>query len=80
MRAFTMMLRGAALGAGLLLAGSACAADIEIQAPWSRATAKGAAVGGGYLTIVNKGNGGGPAGVRHGRCRGKGRNPRNGDG
>ena len=55
MRAFTMMLRGAALGAGLLLAGSACAADIEIQAPWSRATAKGAAVGGGYLTIVNNG-------------------------
>jgi copper(I)-binding protein len=55
MRAFTTILRGAALGAGLLLAGAACAADIEIQAPWSRATAKGAAVGAGYLTIVNKG-------------------------
>jgi copper(I)-binding protein len=55
MRAFKTILRGAALGTGLLLAGAACAADIEIKAPWSRATAKGARVGVGYLAIVNKG-------------------------
>jgi periplasmic copper chaperone A len=55
MLAFRTILRGATLGAGMLLAGAAWAADIEIQAPWSRATAKGAAVGAGYLTIVNKG-------------------------
>lgn len=31
------------------------AGDLVIQAPWSRATPPGAQVGGGYLTIVNKG-------------------------
>jgi copper(I)-binding protein len=61
MRAFKAILRGAALGTGLLLAGAgllageASAADIELKAPWSRATAKGARVGVGYLAIVNKG-------------------------
>jgi copper(I)-binding protein len=55
MRAFKTILRGVALGTGLLLAGAACAADLEIKAPWSRATAKGARVGVGYLAIVNKG-------------------------
>jgi periplasmic copper chaperone A len=55
MRAITVFLRGVVLGAGLLIAGAACAADIEIAAPWARATAKGARVGAGYLTIVNKG-------------------------
>jgi copper(I)-binding protein len=43
------------LAAILLGAGSARAADIEIASPWTRATAKGATVGAGYLTIVNKG-------------------------
>lgn len=56
MRTFRTMARGAALAAGLLLASGALAADIEIKAPWSRATAKGATVGAGYLTIVNKGS------------------------
>lgn len=56
MRAFKTILCGVAVGAGLLLAGAACAADIEIKAPWTRATAKGAKVGAGYLTIVNKGS------------------------
>ncbi|HUO53759.1 MAG TPA: copper chaperone PCu(A)C, partial [Rhodoblastus sp.] len=36
-------------------AGAAFAADIEIRAPWARATAKGATVGAGYMTIVNTG-------------------------
>lgn len=56
MRAFKTILPGAALAAGLLFAGAACAADIVIKDPWSRATAKGARVGAGYLTIVNKGS------------------------
>jgi periplasmic copper chaperone A len=47
--------RGALLGAALLAAAPAFAGDIQIASPWSRATAKGAAVGAGYLTIVNKG-------------------------
>ena len=32
--------------------------DLEIEKPWARATAPGAAVGGGYLVIRNKGAGG----------------------
>jgi copper(I)-binding protein len=55
MRVDNDILRAAALAFGLLVAGSASAADIEIKAPWSRATAKGAMVGAGYLAIVNKG-------------------------
>ena len=31
------------------------AGSLEIKHPWARATPKGASVGGGYLTIVNKG-------------------------
>ena len=47
--------------AALLLAGSAFAHDytagsLHIGHPWSRATPKGAPVGGGYLTITNNGS------------------------
>ena len=31
------------------------AGDIVVESPWARATPKGAEVGGGYLTIENKG-------------------------
>jgi copper(I)-binding protein len=54
MRAFKTIMRGVFLGAALLAAGAA-AGDLQIASPWSRATAKGAPVGAGYLTIVNKG-------------------------
>ena len=53
---FNAFFRAAALGAALLAAGAASAGDIQVAAPWSRATAKGASVGAGYLTIVNKGS------------------------
>lgn len=50
----------AVLGAVLLVSsiGTAFAqskGDLEIEKPWARATPPGAAVGGGYLTIRNKG-------------------------
>src|SRR6185312_6384035 len=34
---------------------AANAADVQVDKAWSRATAKGAAVGAGYMTITNKG-------------------------
>jgi hypothetical protein len=42
--------------AGLLLFACSVQAQIEIQDPWARATAPGATVAGGYLTIRNKGS------------------------
>jgi periplasmic copper chaperone A len=44
-----------ALVAEPALAQEFTAGDIVIEKPWARATPKGAAVGGGYLTIENKG-------------------------
>jgi len=60
MRGIGIFTRSATFGAALslaagLLAGAAHAADVEIKAPWTRATARGAVVGAGYLAIVNKG-------------------------
>lgn len=51
----------AALIAFTMLAGPVSAEDVklgalQISAPWARATPKGAAVGGGYLTITNTGS------------------------
>ncbi|MBV9348270.1 MAG: copper chaperone PCu(A)C [Pseudolabrys sp.] len=50
-----------AAAASLLLFSAADAADIQqgdikISAPWTRATPKGATVGGGYMTITNVGS------------------------
>ncbi|WP_298428819.1 copper chaperone PCu(A)C [Rhodoblastus sp.] len=56
MRYLKMTTRAVVAGVALFAAGAAWAADIEIVAPWSRATAQGATVGVGYLTIVNKGS------------------------
>ena len=47
--------RAAILGLGLFAAGGARAGDIEVKAPWSRATVPGASVAAGYLAIENKG-------------------------
>jgi periplasmic copper chaperone A len=44
-----------ALGAPAVLAHEYKAGSLEIKHPWARATPKGAAVAGGYMTIVNKG-------------------------
>ncbi len=55
------ILRAGFLGAAVLLVGGIAAAEtysaggIQIGNPWARATPKGATVGGGYLTITNKG-------------------------
>ena len=43
------------LVAGLLLVAGAANAQVEIDQPWTRATAPGAQVAGGYMTIRNKG-------------------------
>ena len=43
------------LGAASALAQEFKAGDIVVEKPWARATPKGAEVGGGYLTIQNKG-------------------------
>jgi copper(I)-binding protein len=54
-------MRTIVLAAILALAANAAAAHdykvgpLEIKHPWARATPKGAAVGGGYMTIVNNG-------------------------
>lgn len=40
---------------GALLAAAAANAQVEIEQPWARATAPGAQVAGGYMTIRNKG-------------------------
>ncbi|MBS0336473.1 MAG: copper chaperone PCu(A)C [Proteobacteria bacterium] len=56
MQKFTRVLVGAALlvaAAGLAHAQSK--GDLQIEKPWARATPPGASVGGGYLTIRNKG-------------------------
>jgi len=45
----------AALSATPALAGDVTVGTLKISAPWTRATPKGAAVGGGYLTITNTG-------------------------
>jgi len=45
--------RGLAFAA--LLAATAAQAQVEIEQPWARATAPGAQVAGGYMTIRNKG-------------------------
>jgi len=47
--------RAAILGLGLFAAGGACAGDIEVKAPWTRATVAGASVAAGFLAIENKG-------------------------
>ena len=44
-----------AVSAAPALAQEFKAGDIVIEGPWARATPKGAEVGGGYLTIENKG-------------------------
>jgi periplasmic copper chaperone A len=44
-----------ALAANAAAAHEYKAGSLEIKHPWARATPKGAAVGGGYMTIVNKG-------------------------
>ena len=55
------ILRAGFLGAAVLLVGGIAAAEtysaggIQIGNPWARATPKGATVGGGFLTITNKG-------------------------
>lgn len=41
--------------AAALLAATAAQAQVEIERPWARATAPGAPVAGGYMTIRNKG-------------------------
>ena len=46
-------MRGLAFAA--LLAATAAQAQVEIEQPWARATAPGAQVAGGYMTIRNKG-------------------------
>ena len=51
---FTLAL-ALALSAAPALAQAFKAGDIVIEKPWARATPKGAEVGGGYLTIENKG-------------------------
>ena len=51
-----MMRLSLALGALVLAARPALAGDIEVQHPWLRATPKGAAVAGGYATILNHGS------------------------
>jgi copper(I)-binding protein len=56
-----VLLRAGLLGAAVLLVGGIAAAEtysagsLEIVNPWARATPKGATVGGGFLTITNKG-------------------------
>jgi len=52
--AFTLAL-ALALSAAPALAQEFKAGDIVIEKPWARATPKGAEVGAGYLTILNKG-------------------------
>jgi copper(I)-binding protein len=44
-----------ALVAGAAVSHEYKAGTLEIKHPWARATPKGAAVGGGYMTIINKG-------------------------
>ena len=51
---FTLAL-ALALSAAPALAQEFKAGDIVVESPWARATPKGAEVGGGYLTIRNKG-------------------------
>jgi len=54
-----LILLGAALGsllAGPVRADDVKAGDLVISQPWSRATPGGAKIGGGYLTIENKGS------------------------
>ena len=46
----------AALSAMPALAGDVTIGALKISAPWTRATPKGAAVGGGYMTITNTGS------------------------
>lgn len=46
----------AALAATPALADDVTAGTLKISTPWTRATPKGAAVGGGYMTITNTGN------------------------
>ena len=47
--------RATIVALGLFAAGGACAGDIEVKAPWTRATVAGASVAAGYLAIENKG-------------------------
>jgi len=56
MRKFLLVLSGCAvlgLSSGAVLAQSR--GDLEVEKPWARATPPGAAIGGGYLVIRNKG-------------------------
>jgi copper(I)-binding protein len=43
------------LAASVAVASDYKAGSLEIKHPWARATPKGAKVGGGYMTIINKG-------------------------
>jgi hypothetical protein len=52
---FTLALALAASAAVPVLAQEFKAGDIVVEKPWARATPKGADVGGGYVTIQNKG-------------------------
>lgn len=53
---FSRKFFGATVGLSLLgAAGVAAAGDIDVSAPWTRATVRGASVGVGYMTIENKG-------------------------
>ena len=63
-----------ALSAGPALAQEFKAGDIVVEKPWARATPKGAEVGGGYLTIENKGDDARSPDRRNGGFR-HGRNP-----
>jgi hypothetical protein len=54
---FTLALALAASAAVPVLAQEFKAGDIVVEKPWARATPKGAEVGGGYVTIQNKGAG-----------------------
>jgi copper(I)-binding protein len=56
MKYVTLLLAAAlSLAAGAAMAEDFTAGSITISSPWARATPKGATVGGGYMTITNKG-------------------------
>ena len=52
---FSLLAAIAVLVANVAFAHDYKAGSLEIKHPWARATPKGAAVAGGYLTIVNNG-------------------------
>ena len=50
-----MLAAALSLGSGVAAAETYTVGMIEISNPWARATPKGATIGGGYMTITNKG-------------------------